>query len=511
MFADWCTVDMLDPSGNLQRLAIAHADPAKIRLAEEYSQRFAHDSNASTGVARVIRTGKSEFVSKISDSMLEATVADPDRLRTLRALGLHSYISVPLKTKGTTVGAISFVTAESRRSYTSDDLTLAEDLAHRAAIAIENARLYNELRDADRRKDEFLAMLAHELRNPLAPIRSGLEILALDDRSNQEAISLMQDQVQHLVRLVDDLLDVSRIMQDKIVLRKEPVELQSLVNRSVEATRELALARGHRLEIAMPDDAIWLNADPVRIVQVIENLLTNALKYTDRGGGIRLAIERQSGEAIIRVADTGMGIEPDLLPKVFELFTQSSRTLDRAQGGLGIGLTLVRRLVELHEGRVVASSEGTGKGSTFEVRLPALESGSRRMSQQRPSGSAKGRRILVVDDNVGAAKMLSILLSKLGDHSVDTAHDGHSALAMIQATRPDLVLLDIGLPGIDGHEVARRIRQRAEFDSVVLAALTGYGQERDRQKSKAAGFDWHLVKPVEIAQLKDLLADVPAQ
>ncbi len=369
----------------------------------------------------------------------------------------------------------------------------------------DHKQMEESLKDADRRKDEFLAMLAHELRNPLMPIRSGLDVLSLELGKDHKVVKLMQEQVEHVVRLVEDLLDVSRITQGKIDLRKEPVQLADLIKRSVETIASVFDRRQQDLVLRVPDQTIWLNADVVRIVQVIENLLNNASKYTDAGGRIELSAERQDGQAVISVRDTGIGIDPELLPRVFDLFTQSSRSLDRAQGGMGIGLTLVKRLVEMHAGSISVESDGVGCGSTFTVRFPVIECVvPAEKPVERPT-VAQNRRVLVVDDNVGAAWMLSRLLTTLGDHQVETVHDGSSALAKIKETHPEIVLLDIGLPGMNGFEVARTLRKDPAFNDVLLVALTGYGQEEDRQQSKAAGFDVHLVKPPSVEQLKEIL------
>ena len=505
-FADWCAVDLADGTGSIYRVAVAHIDPAKVRLAEELMRRYPPDPNAGHGIMKALRTGESDMAHTITDELLNIAAQDEEHRSILKELNPTSYMCLPLKTKDNTFGVVTFVSAESGRHYGPEDLSLAEEIARRAAIAIENARLYQEVQDADRRKDEFLAMLAHELRNPLAPIRSGLDILAMDPQSDRDVIGIMQEQVEHVVRLVDDLLDVSRIMRGKIELRKKPVQLSLLIKHSVEAIRPLVESHEQELCVFVPDEPIWLYADPVRLLQVFENLLTNSAKYTEAGGRIEISAEIQGQETVVTVKDTGVGIEPELLPKVFELFIQSSRSLDRAKGGLGIGLTLVRRLVELHEGTVTAHSDGPGTGSTFVVRLPLTELPGEAKVDTQPEIIPQNLRILVVDDNVGAAVLLSKLLAKLGDHEIETAHDGPSALAKIEEFHPDIVLLDIGLPGMDGFQVAETIRQSPEFDDVLLVALTGYGQKEDRQKSKEVGFDEHQVKPPSLDQLKAILA-----
>ncbi|QDU97775.1 hybrid sensor histidine kinase/response regulator [Lignipirellula cremea] len=364
---------------------------------------------------------------------------------------------------------------------------------------------HRTIRESNQRKDEFLAMLAHELRNPLAPIRSGLDVLAMVGGGQEETIELMRGQVNHLVRLVDDLLDVSRIVRGRVDLRREPVEAASLVRQSVDALRGILQTRNQELVISLPDEPLWLDADAVRLNQVIGNLLNNASKYTDQGGHIEITLQRQGEQLLIRVTDNGMGIDAELLPKVFELFVQSSRSLDRSQGGLGIGLTLVKNLVEMHGGTVAAHSEGSGNGSRFEVRLPLAEAPREVEEPPQPAAAQGALRVLVVDDNLGAVKILTILISRLGSHVIETAHDGEAALEKATQFRPDLILLDIGLPKMDGFTVARKIRENGDLERTLLVALTGYGQEEDRQKSKEAGFDVHLVKPVDVATLRELL------
>jgi signal transduction histidine kinase/CheY-like chemotaxis protein len=376
-------------------------------------------------------------------------------------------------------------------------------------------RANQALREADRRKDEFLATLAHELRNPLAPIRNSLQILKMqqvDPATAQQSRDVMERQVQHMVRLVDDLLDVSRVMRGKVELRKEPVELATIVARAVETAQSLIDAQGHRLDISLPSESLRLDADLIRLAQVFGNLLTNAAKYTQANGHIWLTAHREGNQAVLRIRDNGIGLAPDVLPHVFELFVQADHSSTKAQGGLGIGLTIVKNLVELHGGSASVRSEGLGKGCEFEVRLPLLLATGRQPQlaptaavHQRPTSS--GHRLLVVDDNRDAATSLAMLL-RLEGHEVQTAHDGMSALELAKSYGPELILLDIGMPGMDGYEVARRIRQQPKLENVVLAALTGWGQEGDRQRTAEAGFDHHLVKPVEPAVLQKLVAQL---
>jgi PAS domain S-box-containing protein len=386
------------------------------------------------------------------------------------------------------------------------DLKRAQDLLQQQA---------DSLKEADRRKDEFLAMLAHELRNPLAPIRNALYVVQVRGQERRQAVrqawEMIDRQVESLVRLVDDLLDVSRISRGKINLQKEAVDVAILVARAVESSRPLIETRRHALEVTLPDKPMWVEADPIRMAQVLLNLLNNAAKYTPEGGRIWLIAEKQGGEGVIRVRDTGMGIPPETLPKVFDLFTQAQRTLDRAEGGLGIGLTLVRRLTEMHSGSVQAFSAGSGEGSEFVVRLPLLPDVTPSAdAAHKPDSSKRAKasvthRILVVDDNRDSADSLAMVL-RLAGHDVRTVHDGRQALVVAGTYRPDLVLLDIGLPGMDGFAVARHMRSQPELAEVVLVALTGYGTEDDRHRSQEAGFNHHMVKPVHFEALKELLA-----
>ena len=499
-FADGCGTHIVDEDGQLHLLVATHVDPSKAELVDEFSKQV----NQQIGPPRVFHTGRSEMVSRTSDSVLKSTVEDEEHLRLIRGLKLNSYMCVPLSVREKVIGTLTFIAADSRQNYTLADLAVAEDLGHRAAVAIENAQLYAQVKDADRRKDEFMAMLAHELRNPLAPIRSGLDLLSMKGVESA-TVGVMQEQVQHLVRLVDDLLDVARIIRGKIQVHKETVRLNDIVQRSVDASRPLIEAQNHELTISLPSSSIWLDADPMRLSQVITNLLSNAAKYTEKGGNIWLTVQEDGNQAVIGVRDSGIGIDKALLPHVFDLFTQGDRTLDRSQGGLGIGLTLVKNLVEMHGGKVEAHSEGIGKGSEFTIYLPVSAQPPQHDVRDAEPQADFSRRVLIVEDNVAAAKLLTILLTRLGNHEVQVAHDGETGLTIAEKFRPDLVLLDIGLPGIDGYEVAKRLRRLPEGDRPLVAAVTGYGQEEDRRRSREAGFDEHLLKPIGMDVVRGLL------
>ena len=378
-------------------------------------------------------------------------------------------------------------------------------------------RAEKALKEADRKKDHFLAILAHELRNPLVPIRNGLQILNLagkDPIIAENARSIMDQALNQLVRLVDDLLDVSRIATGKLKLRKERVELAALVQSAVETTRPLIDEQGHHLSVRLPPTSILLNADPTRLAQVFSNLLNNAAKYSEQGGHITLAAEPVGDEVIVRVTDRGIGISADHLPRIFHLFAQVETASDRSQGGLGIGLSLVRGLVEMHGGTIEARSDGPGCGSELIVRLPQAKREPLSESEAEEPGRQKTPptpqyRILVVDDNRLNAQSTAIALSLMG-HDLATAWDGNEGIELARTFRPDVILMDIGLPEMNGHETARRIRQEPGGKNIVLIAVTGYGQEEDRRRSLEAGFDYHLVKPLNFAELKNKLFELRA-
>jgi signal transduction histidine kinase len=513
-FADWCAIDLLLPDGRLHRVAAAHVDPAKVHLAHELHRRYPPDPESPVGTWSVLRSGKGILVPVITEDVLEARASAPEPLEMLKQLGLRSYIGAPLNARGRTMGVLTFVTSESGRRYESEDLSLAEDLARRAAVAIENAQLLLAMKESDRAKDVFLATLAHELRNPLAPIWNGLSIIKKsrgDPTRIEQVGGIMERQVGQLARLVDDLLDVSRITTGKIELKKERTNLVHVINAAVEMSRPHIESAHHKLSISYPDAPTHLVADAARLAQVFSNLLNNAAKYTRRGGRIEVLIEAHSQELVVRVRDNGTGIEPDMLGKVFGLFTQVTHPTERRQGGLGIGLSLVDGLVRLHGGRVEAHSPGLDKGSEFTVFLPRTDEGAgsapapnaRTAAEPTPPPTTTPRRLLVVDDNEDAANTVAELLQMAGN-DVAVASDGMSAVEKTREFRPDVVLLDIGLPDINGYEVARRIRKLEGVRQPILIALTGWGQQQDKQLAAEAGFDHHWTKPVDPARLLEL-------
>jgi PAS domain S-box-containing protein len=418
-------------------------------------------------------------------------------------------------------GSIRWIFAKGRANFERTDIGqklvsfdgTVNDITARKEAEQERERLVHELQEQDRRKDEFLATLAHELRNPLAPIRNGLQVLRLGGATGEmadNARTMMERQLGHMVHLIDDLLDLSRISRGKIELRMERVELSKVIQHSVETSRPLIESSGHDLTITVPFGPIYVDADLTRLAQVFSNLLNNAAKYTERGGRVQLVVQQSGGDVFVSVEDNGVGIPAHMVPKVFEMFTQVDRHLERSQGGLGIGLSIVKRLVEMHGGSVGVESDGPGQGSKFIVRLPVVLSMAQTTDDdEEPSHPSSRRRILVVDDNVDAAMSLAMMLKLMGNEA-KTAHDGLEAMEVAATYRPDLILLDIGMPRLNGYETAQRIREQPWGKKVALVALTGWGQDEDRTKSEQAGFDWHIVKPVEIAVLEKLLVNLKA-
>jgi PAS domain S-box-containing protein len=431
--------------------------------------------------------------------------------RQLLERGCISYSHLPLQTKDGRQVEVEFVS----NVYPEDSKPVIQcnirDITERAHL--ERAKVQAEaLADLNRRKDEFLAMLSHEIRNPLAPIMNAVQLLSLEQANEtslqRQARGIIQRQVIQLKNIIDDLLEVSRITTGRVRLRKENLDLRGIVSHAVDMVRPQIEERQQVFTASQGSEPIWVHADSLRLGQVVVNLLTNATKYTNVGGHIGLTVQQEGGEAVLRVRDTGIGIEPELLPRVFELFTQSERSLDRSHGGLGIGLTVVRRLVEMHGGSVEVHS-ALGRGSEFIVRLPTMTP----IEPQAPAHQAGNEqtgpslRVLVVDDNVDAANTLAMLVSA-GGHDIRTAHDGHAALQVAREYRPDVMLLDIGLPGLDGYEVAKQIRETPALQKPVLVAMTGYGQDADRQRSQETGFDHHLVKPADFRAVQEILGAV---
>lgn len=498
------------------------------RLLLRGSERRYIFTEASTGAAgiEVVRT----FVGMPDCIVLDFNLPDMDALDVLAALagadGLPSCPVVVL-TGGAGLEAGRQVLRAGAQDYIAKDgltpLTLTrivENAIERLAMARELfgqnlALVHTEkiLFEADRRKDEFIATLAHELRNPLAPICTGLQVLRLTNDSGTlvRTMDLMERQLGHMTRLINDLLDVSRITSGKVLLRLQRTLVSTVLEAAAEATRPVIVAGGHALTVDLPEQPLWLDVDPDRLAQVIGNLLNNAAKYSGNGSAIMVSACQDGSEVLIQVTDTGLGIPENMLSQVFDMFTQVNRTLERAQGGLGIGLALVKQLVEMHGGIVIAESAGTGQGSTFSIRLPCAAAPAAVAPEARPimPCASESRRILVVDDNTDSALMLATMLGFWG-HETWTAASGQEALTAAAEFAPKIVFLDIGLPDMDGHEVAERLRATPALADTLLVALTGWGGADDRRRSKEAGFDLHLTKPVDAATVSAVLAHFEA-
>jgi len=479
-------------------------------------RRSVSENSSSSTHSRVERVA-SELSRAVRDAVESghAHPIDPGIVINAQEHGLKhkcaSAIVAPLIARDAPLGAIVCCIMGARRRFDPDDITLIENLASRAATALDNAQLFQTIVDGERRKDEFLAMLGHELRNPLATIANAGELTKLLDPLDpafEESLDMIRQQASLMKRLVDDLLDVSRITSGRVQLQRSLVNVAEVVERVADSNSPLFSTRGHQLHLSVPSHDVLLEADPYRLEQILSNLLVNAAKYTDPGGEIWFSAAREGANVVFSVRDTGIGIGPDLLPNVFDLFAQANRSLHRAEGGLGIGLTIVRGLAELHGGAVSVRSTGFGHGAEFVVSLPLATVVSTQEPFKTPTpieATTQPRRILVVEDQPSLSRVTVALLKKLG-HEVRAAADGPEALLAVKEFNPEIVLLDIGLPGMDGYEVARSLRSEMGQDAPLIVAMTGYGQQEVSRHARKAEFDHHLVKPADIGVLKELLA-----
>ena len=516
--ADWCSVDVFDDNHTLKRLAVAHVDQAKVEWAYELQKRYPADMNAPRGIPNVLRTGQSEIYPEIADEMLVAAALDAEHLKIMREVGFTSAIIAPLLAHGRTLGTITFITAESKRKYGQDDLALAESLAHRAAYAIENARLYRSAQEANRLKDEFLATVSHELRTPLTAIMGWAYLLRtgqIDDGSATDALETIERNARSQAQIIDDLLDVSRIITGKLRLDVREIDPSSFIESAIEAVRPAAEAKEVRLQKVMDTGVISIAGDPGRLQQVVWNLLSNAIKFTPKGGRVQIRLERVNSHIEIVVTDTGSGIKADFLPHVFERFRQADQATTRQHGGLGLGLAIVRHLIELHGGTVQVESAGEGQGATFRVKLPLVPVYQKQNIEERVHPAARealasfscperldGLKVLVVDDEADTRELLRIGISQCGAE-VMTAASASEALEIINKDRPQILISDIGMPDEDGYDLIRKVRALpAERGGDIPAiALTAYARTEDRMQVLRAGYQMHVPKPVEFAEL----------
>jgi PAS domain S-box-containing protein len=521
--ADWCAVDIVK-EGSVDRLAVAHVDPAKCELAQLVRDRY-ENPDSPYSVPFVMRTGTPALLHRITDSMIVAAAnGDQERIRIVRALGLASYICVPLVAHGRTLGALTFVMAESGRCYTEADFQFAQDLAYRAALAVDNARAYTQMEKANRLKDEFLATLSHELRTPLNAIlgytrmiRAGL----VADEKHGKAMEIVERNATSLTQIVEDVLDVSRIISGKIRLNVQPVDLPRVVTEAVDTVLPAAHAKGVRIKTMLDPRAAPVAGDPERLQQVVWNLVSNAVKFTSRGGQIHVRVECVNSHVEIIVSDTGIGIPREFLPHIFERFRQADAGTTREHGGLGLGLAIARNLVEMHGGSIQAASDGPGTGSTFRVNLPVMIVHADTPLERRvhprgldresvvPVPDLSTARILAVDDDGDALLLVREILEHAGA-VVTTVDSAEAALGALEAAPPDVLIADLGMPGMDGFELIGRVRRSAnpKVRRVPAAALTAYARSDDRAKALRTGFQLHLAKPVDPSELMAAIASL---
>jgi signal transduction histidine kinase/DNA-binding response OmpR family regulator len=512
----------LDQGGTVQELArlsvpfladfsaVSHVDARSV--AQHVELAWAHSSEGAVSSARLEMTQLPLRFQEVTRIVLETgRMAQATDLPAFSetSFALSTVAIFPLRARSQMLGVLAVGRRYSGRPFGAEELLLAETLASRAAVILDNARMYRDIQESDLRKNQFLAMLADELRNPLAAIQGAAQMLGLADCTSDRlpmAQAIINRQVSELVRMLDELLDVARITQGKLRIQMEPVSLPVVVQMAVESSSPVIKSHSHSLHVSCPQTPLWVSGDANRLAQILANLLDNAAKYTDQGGKIWLTVERENETAVLRVRDNGIGISKEAQSSIFELFMQVDRSLARSRGGLGIGLTLAHQLVELHGGSIKASSEGLNQGSEFTVRLPLLLDPPFAAAPSAISarGQRTRRRVMLIDDNPDVANSLAMLLEACG-HQVFWALDGASALAAAKGFLPDVVFLDIGLPELDGYEVARRLRSLPELSKTLLVALTGYGQAEIRTRAKQAGFDAHLVKPVDFQILNDFL------
>ena len=506
-FADVSILSLFTADGHVERQEMAWfaRDAAQTLLTASLDELG--DAEVEAAVMRVQRSGKPEAIGH------DPAVPAPTRVALPRGVSVHELTLVPLIVRGRRIGVLTLALEDAARRFDPEGLAMVSELAARGATALDNALLLRKIQDEDQRKNEFLAMLAHELRNPLAPISNAVHILRVsgDDLAKVAwGRELIARQLKQLVRLVDDLLDVSRITRGWIELKVETVDVTRVVTEAIETSRPNIDANRHALSLQLPAEPLHVRGDFARIAQVLANIVNNAAKYTPKGGRISLSAVRDGCEVVFRVRDSGVGIPPEFQGTIFEPFTQVDRTLARSHGGLGIGLTLVRRLVEMQGGRVSVRSEGRNRGSEFTVRLPlAEESGAESAPGAGASAHASpaGLRVLVVDDNRDVADSTASIM-RMSGCEVHVAYDGRAALESVQRLKPDAVLLDIGLPAIDGYLVAEHIRAHPENGRTMIVAVSGYGQDQDRARSKSVGFDYHVVKPIDPTVLAGLVGSL---
>lgn len=499
--ADWCAMDIVEEDKQLRRVALVHRDPRKIAWVEEYQRRY--PPRGETAAHRVVRTGVPQFIPEVTDNMLVEMIPDKGQLKEVRSLGLCSVMVIPISSEGRVYGAMTLAYAESGRTYTKEDFTFMQEFCYHLSVIVENARLYEQISRRDKAKDMFLAALSHELRNPLAPIMNSLEILKFREVSAEaeQELGVIEHQFQHMASLLEDLLDATRFTQGKITLEKKPLEAGELVSRVVAAHRPLIERADITLSVSGMAEPVWVVGDATRLEQALTNLISNATKFTPRGGRIDVRLMTEGDEVLLCVRDSGIGMTKEDLSHIFQPYYQGTRT-DAFNSGLGIGLLLVKEIARLHDGSVTAASEGPGRGSEFVLRLPRAEGEEREKPSVKAAPQHAGRRILVVDDNIAAADSLVRLLEAM-EVEARAVYSGKEALAYLKTAEADLIFLDVGMPEMNGYELVAALRELGV--ELPIVALTGYGLEEDKQKALEAGFTSHLTKPVRMHELEGAL------
>lgn len=507
--ADWCAVDVIDETGAIRRLAVAHVDPQKIELAHELRRRFPPEPGNDM-VSRVIRGGRPEWARDIPQELIANAPLHPEHRAILQALGLMSYLVVPLRAHDRILGALTFVLSDSRRRFSEHDLAFAEELGRRAAVAIENSRLYSAAQAANRAKDDFLTTLSHELRTPMTAVLgwSRMLLMGLTPEESREAVEAIERSASVQMQLIEDILDMSRIMAGKMRIEAVPVDLCAIVQSALATVHPAATAKDIEIFTSFPREAPYVLGDEGRLQQIVWNLLTNAIKFTGRGGEVTIRVTANEDAVTLTVSDTGMGIDPGFLPHVFERFRQQDSSTTRAHTGIGLGLAIVRHLVELHGGRITAQSDGAGRGSMFTVELPAM-----RTRESRPARAAEGdlpslegMTVLVIDDEAMTRDVIAAILRR-AHANVIAAGSTRSALEALTDVRPHVILCDIAMPGEDGYAFLRIMRAHgSDAAHIPVIALTAFGRPEDREKALSSGFDAYLKKPVDPVVLAKAVA-----
>jgi signal transduction histidine kinase/CheY-like chemotaxis protein len=504
LLADWCAIDLVSGKST-ERVVTIHQKQDMLDFLKEYYQKYPPDPSSPNSIYNAIKQQSPRFFPVVTDDLLRSFAQSPEHFADLKRLQLKSVLIVPIVSRGKGLGALTLAYAESGRTYTEDDLQFFKEFCAHLGVVIDNARLYEAIKKRDGAKDLFLASLSHELRNPLAPIKSSLEILKMKDAPPElrEEFDVIEHQFDHMARLLNDLLEVTRFTHSKISLSLTPVDLRVVVDRALKSSGTFLENADVTLHRSFADEPIYVHADETRIEQAVTNLMSNAAKFTPAGGSIWVDVEQEQGRACIRIKDNGAGIHADDLPNIFNMYYQGASTRDQASTGLGIGLLLVHRIISLHQGAIEARSEGPGKGSEFVISLPTLEGAAFTYGQAvQPAAAAAGKRILIVDDNIQAADSLAKLLSKVGARA-KTLYSGEETLSHELAPY-DVIFLDVGMPRIDGYQIAEALRRRGI--TTPLVALTGYGMADDKKRAHGAGFSAHLTKPIGLKELSETIA-----